>query len=126
MRTPRVCSLLFLLLLTTPSFAEKRVSPIQNPRLEIRNQSIEVRNNASQNYRFGLSVLGFQDRSEFVPLLAIAIDSSGHGPNSWMAVWNLNVGGTTIVAQAKAMVPNLWGILGGKKDHQDSERRFCL
>jgi hypothetical protein len=107
-----VCLLFSAISAPTVSAAKIRDTAISVPPLELRNIPVEVTNNSSQTYTFGLSVVGFVEGEEFVPFLAIAIDHSGPGPNEWMAVWNLNQGGTGALAQLKALAPNLWGTVG--------------
>ena len=105
---------LLAILAPTVGAATLHNATVSVPPLELRNIPVEVLNNSSQTYTFGLSVVGFVEVGEFVPFLAIAIDYSGPGPNEWMAVWNLNRGGTGTLAQLKALVPNLWGTAGAR------------
>ncbi|UCF35597.1 MAG: hypothetical protein JSU96_12235 [Acidobacteriota bacterium] len=118
----RLIFLLALILscLSTALSAEGLVSH-SSPNLEIRNIPIWTDNNTSQTYHFGLSVLGMPDEDGFVPFMAIAIRYLDSGENQWMAVWNLNRGETSFVANLKALVPNLWGTLGDRSEDDVEE-----
>lgn len=89
--------------------------------LEIRNFPLSVPNNTPDPYQFCLSVLGFEQDNQFVPLLGIAVRPLSDKSNEWLAVWNLSQEGAGVFQTLKSTLPFVWNPRQGREEISEDQ-----